>query len=165
MHRSVIGRVESLPLEAVDQHGPSAVVLAPAHSPSIVFHGDESALVVTSVTIRIARLGLKDAHVTVVLRPSQDAMIRNVAPQQAAPVSHPDRTLIPQRRVVPTAMPNALQRRVALLRGKTLVHDFPRGLGIGDRRVASPVAIPPELVRGRGDARCCCYRRRRGTNG
>src|SRR6266480_3588018 len=143
----VIGRVELLALEGVDQDGPGAVVLAAPHSPGVVFHRDQPALVVARMPVRISGLGLVHADVAVVLAPPERAVVRDVAPDQAAPVAHPDRALAPERAVVAHAVPDALQRRVALDSGEALVTDLPRGLRVGDRGLAGPVAVAAATVR------------------
>src|SRR2546422_8415637 len=41
MDGRIVGRVELLAIELVDQDGPGAVVLAAAHPPGVVFHRDQ----------------------------------------------------------------------------------------------------------------------------
>src|SRR2546426_309951 len=111
--------------------------------------------------VRIPGLGLVHADVAVVLVPTERPVVRDVAPDQAAPVTHPNRALAPERTVVAHAVPDALQRRVALDSGEALVTDVPRRLRVGDRRVAGPVTVAGELIRRRCEWRGCGRGRRR----
>src|SRR2546422_10850282 len=103
--------------------------------------------------VRIPGLGLVHADVAVVLVPTERPVVRDVAPDQAAPVTHPNRALAPERTVVAHAVPDALQRRVALDSGEALVTDVPRRLREGDRRVAGPGPAAGELIRRRSGLR------------
>src|SRR5437867_13130645 len=105
--------------------------------------------------VRIPGLGLVHADVAVVLVPTERPVVRDVAPDQAAPVTHPNRALAPERTVVAHAVPDALQPRVALDSGEALVTDAPRRLRLGDRRVAGPVVAAGELIRRRSEIACC----------
>src|SRR5438876_11282867 len=99
--------------------------------------------------VRIPGLGLVHADVAVVLVPTERPVVRDVAPDQAAPVTHPNRALAPERTVVAHAVPDALQRRVALDSGEALVTDVPRRLRVGNRSFARPIAVAGELIRRR----------------
>src|SRR6059036_4371412 len=113
--------------------------------------------------VRIPGLGLVHADVAVVLVPTERPVVRDVAPDQAAPVTHPNRAFAPERTVVAHAVPDALQRRVALDSGEALVPYLPRRLRVGDRALAGPVAVAGELIRRRGERRGGggrCHRRR-----
>src|SRR5579872_3563099 len=48
----VVGRVQALALEAVDQHGDRAVIFGPRHPPRSVFTGQQPPLAIASVAIR-----------------------------------------------------------------------------------------------------------------
>src|SRR5215475_2616001 len=166
--RGIVWRVELLARVAVHENGPGAVVFPAAHAARVMLHGDKPALVIARVAVRVPGLGLEHAHVAVVLDPAQRAMVRDVAPDEAAPVSHPHRAFAPKRAVVAHAVPDALQRRVALHAGEALVLYLPRRLGVGDRGLPGPVAVAGELVRRRGErrgGRRRRHRRRRGQKG
>src|SRR5438876_11487317 len=165
MDGRIVGRVELLAIELVNQDGPGAVVLAAAHPPGVVLHRDQPALVISRMPVRIPGLGLVHADVAVVLVPTERPVVRDVAPDQAAPVTHPNRALAPERTVVAHAVPDALQRRVALDSGEALVTDVPRRLRVGDRSFTGPVAVAGELIRRRCERRGCGGgRRRRGCD-
>src|SRR5213595_1073868 len=115
--------------------------------------------------VRIPGLGLVHADVAVVLVPTERPVVRDVAPDQAAPVTHPNRALAPERAVVAHAVPDALQRRVALDSGEALVTDLPRWLRVGDRGLAGPVAVAGELIRRRCEWRARGRGRRRRRHG
>src|SRR4029450_9763242 len=98
------------------------------------------------MTIGIARLGLENTHVAVILGPAQCAMIWDITPHETAPVAHPGRPFAPERRIVPYAVPDALQCCVALPRRKTLVFYLPGGLRVGDRHGGGPVPVPRKFI-------------------
>src|SRR5581483_2317789 len=112
MNGGVVRRVEFLAFPVVHQDGPGTVIFAAAHAAGVVLARDQPPLVVAGVAVGIAGLGLVHAHVAVVLRPAQRPVVGDVAPDQAAPVAHPDRPFAPQRAVAAHAVPDALQRRV-----------------------------------------------------
>src|SRR5262245_55954557 len=118
MDRSIVGRIELLAVVVVNQHRPGAVVFATAHPAGVVLHGDEAALIVTRMPVRVAGLSLEHADAAIILNPPERAMIRDVTPDQAAPITHPHGALTPERTVVPHAVPDALQRSVALHPGE-----------------------------------------------
>src|SRR5882672_251073 len=91
---------------------------------------------------------------SVVFAPAQHTMVRYVAPQQTTPISHPHRPFAPECRVVAGAVPDALQRRVALPSTEALVLHFECRFGVSNRFATRPVAIPPKLVRS-GKCRSC----------
>src|SRR6185503_4733762 len=107
---------------------------------------NEPPFIVTGMAIGITRVRLVYADVTIILDPAQSAVVRDVAPDQRTPVTHPHRSFTPQRSVVAHPVPDALQRRVALPSAKALVHDLPRRFRVGDRRLASPIAVAGKLV-------------------
>ena len=165
MDGRIVGRVELFALIVVHQHRPGAVVLAAADPAGVVLERDQPTLVVARMPVQIPGLGLVDADVAVVLVPTERPVVRDVAPDQAAPVTHPNRALAPERTVVAHAVPDALQRRVALDSGEALVTDVPRRLRVGDRRVAGPVTVAGELIRRRCEWRGCGRGRRRRRGG
>src|SRR5437879_11702962 len=105
--------------------------------------------------VRIPGLGLVHADVAVVLVPTERPVVRDVAPDQAAPVTHPNRALAPERTVVAHAVPDALQSRVALESGVALVTDVPRRLRGGDWSVAGPIEVAGGLLRTSCCLACC----------
>ena len=95
LHDHVVGRVEPLAVEAVDQHGDGAVVLGADDAPAAVLAGDEAALAVAGVAVgEVGGLAV-DADRARLLLPLQDAVVGDVAPQQIAPVAEIDRPLGP----------------------------------------------------------------------
>src|SRR5258708_16770586 len=84
---------------------------------------------------------------TVVLAPAQHAMVRDVAPKQAAPVTHPHRAFAPQSLVVPHAVPDALQRGAALPSAEALILHFEGGFGLTNCFLPGPTPAPPQLSR------------------
>src|SRR5207245_1390821 len=127
MDGRIVGRVELLAIELVDQDGPGAVVLAAADPAGVVLERDQPALVVARMPVRIPGLGLVHADGAVVLVPTERPVVRDVAPDQAAPVTHPNRSLAPERTVVAHAVPASLPRRVPLDSGAAAVTDGTAG--------------------------------------
>src|SRR5882672_6115366 len=157
--RHIVGRVELLAIETVAQNRPGTIVFAAAHPAGIVLTRDQPALVVAAVAVRIAGFGLIHADMAVILAPAQHAMVRDVAPQQAAPVTHPHRAFAPESLVVPHAVPDALQRGVALPSTEALVLHFEGRFGVSNWFFAGPIPVPAKLVRP-GKRRACA-----GDNG
>jgi hypothetical protein len=90
---NVVGRIERLALELVHQHRDGAVIFGARHAPGIVLAGDEAALAIASIAVRIVRRLAKYGGAAGLLVPPQDTVVRNVAPQHAASVTEPHRPL------------------------------------------------------------------------
>ena len=97
LHHDVVRRVERLALVFVGQHRDRAVDLGARHTPRVVLAGDEPALAVAGVAVRVVGRLAIDRRAAGLLIPAQDAVVRDVAPQQAAPVAHPHRAFAPAR--------------------------------------------------------------------
>src|SRR5438128_1899363 len=135
---------------------PSVSQRMPSANPAcVVLHRNQPTLVIARMPVRVSGLGLVRAHVAIILGPAQRAMVRDVTPDETAPVTHPNRAFAPERAIVAHAMPDALQRCVALLSLEALVRDLKRRLRVGDRSLAGPVAVAAELIRRRCQ-RCRC---------
>ena len=84
LHDHVVGRVEPLAVELVDQRRDRAVVLGARDAPPAVLAGDEPALAVARVAVGEVRGLAVDADRARLLLPLQDAVVGDVAPQQIA---------------------------------------------------------------------------------
>ena len=91
----VVRRVERLAVELVHQHGDRAVVFGARHAPAVVLAGDESALAVARIAVGVVRRGAVHAGASRPLVPTHDAVVGNIAPEQAARVAEIDRPLAP----------------------------------------------------------------------
>ena len=91
----VVGRVERLAVELVDQHRDAAVVFGAGDPPPAVLAGDQAALAIAGIAVGVVGGLAIDAGPSGLLVPAHDAVVGNVAPQQAARVAHPHRPLAP----------------------------------------------------------------------
>src|SRR5262249_14852136 len=147
----VVGRIERLAVELVDQHGDAAVVLGARHAPGVVLAGDEPALPVAGIAVGIVRRPAINARASRRLVPAHDAIVGNVAPEHAARISEIDRSLAPAR--AGGGPPHARQRQTIF--GKARIEN-------PDRRVGIALARLPTAERGAGE---CCRRGRAGGGG
>src|SRR5262249_33874434 len=145
MHDDVVWGVESLALEAVDQHGDAAVVLGAGHASSAVLTGDQPALVIASVAVAVVGWAAEDADSPGLLAPTQHAVVRDVAPQQVAAIAEPDRPFGPAE-----AGGEPLDRGVAdgILR-KARVDHLNRRVGVADDPSIARPGIAGMLVHDR----------------
>ena len=88
------GELSGLPLY-FDRHGDGAVVFGARDAPGVVFAGEEPALAIASVAVGVVRRLAENADRARLLVPAHDAVVGDVAPQQAAPVAEPDRAFAP----------------------------------------------------------------------
>ena len=98
MHHHVIGRVQPLALELIDQNGERAVHLGPRHAARTMFARNEATLPVAGVAVGKVRLAAKHRNTIAHQRVgaiAQDALVWNVAPQQASQIVEPNRSLGP----------------------------------------------------------------------
>src|SRR5262252_1707645 len=91
----VVRGIERLPVELVYQHRDGAVIFGTRHAPGVVLAGDEAALAVARVAVGVVRRLAVHGGAARLLIPPQDAIVRNVAPQQAARVAEPHRPFAP----------------------------------------------------------------------
>ena len=91
----VVRRVEGLAVEPVGDHGDRAVVLGAGHPARVVLAGDEAALAVSRVPVRVAGGLAEDADRARLLLPLHHPVVRDVAPQEVAPVPEPRGPLAP----------------------------------------------------------------------
>src|SRR6185503_9351392 len=95
LHHHVVGRVEPLAVEAVDQHRNGPVVLGARDAASAVRAADQAPLTVARVAVgEVGGLAV-DADGTCLLLPLEDAIVGDIAPQQVTPVAEVDGTLRP----------------------------------------------------------------------
>ena len=95
LHHHVVGRVERLAVELVDQHGDGAVELGAGHAPRIVLAGDQPALAIARVAVGVVGGLAEDADAAGLLLPAHDAVVGDVAPHQVAAGAEPGRSLAP----------------------------------------------------------------------
>jgi len=94
--------------------------------------GEKSSLAVAIVAIAVIGRTAKHADFSGVLEPTQDAIVRNVAEQQVAPVAKPHGPLRPARAGI-----KALDGGVTdLVFGEARIDDLDGGVGIGNRSFA-----------------------------
>ena len=152
LHHHVVRRVQPLPLVALGEHGDAAVMLGAHHRAGAVQARDQPAFLVPGVAVgEVARLAVdRDA---LALDPAQDAVVGDVAEQQAVGIAEPHRPLGPA-----AALGEPLQRRV--------VQDVACEALVDDLEVAHRLSAP-RCGRRRRDSRCwgrrdpACRRRRR----
>src|SRR5215831_17219560 len=84
-------------------------MLIPDHAPREVLAGELPVLEVERVPIAVIGRTPEDRHAAVVFEPAQLAIVRDVAPDQIAPLPTPGRSLGPER-----PSPESLDRCVSL---------------------------------------------------
>jgi hypothetical protein len=94
-HDHVVGRVQALALPRVRQHADAAVILRAGDASAAVLAGDQPAGGVPGVPVREVRRVAPDAGLAGLLVPPHQPVVRDVAPDQAARVPEPHRTLGP----------------------------------------------------------------------
>src|SRR5262249_31630055 len=72
-----------------------AVIFGTGHAPGVVLAADEAALAVAGVAVGIVRRLAEHGGAAGLLIPPQDAVVGDVAPQEAARVAEPNRALAP----------------------------------------------------------------------
>ena len=144
-HHHVVRRVQLLALEAVDEDGDRAVGLGAGHPARVVLAGDEPALAVARVAVRVVRGRAEDADVPVLLEPAHHAVVRDVAPQQVAAVAEVDRALGPAEAgrdaldsgvadLEPEPLVERLDARVRVAGAGQVPQGQPQRQLVGDRR-------------------------------
>ena len=109
MSDDVVGRVESLAVVGVGDHGHRAVELVADDASGEMLAGELPPLEVERIAIAVVRGHAEHAHVTVVFQPSHLPVVGNVAPDEITALRVPGRPLRPQR-----PGPQSLDRRVGL---------------------------------------------------
>ena len=95
LHYHVVRRVERFAVELVDQHGDVAVVFGASDAATIMLAGDQPTLAVARIAICVVRWLAEHAYPPSLLVPAHDAIVGNIAPQQATGVAEIDRALAP----------------------------------------------------------------------
>src|SRR6185436_10681469 len=116
---------------ALRQHRDAAVVFSTGDPAPFVLAGDEAPLPVPGVPVRVARGLAEDADRARLLFPLEDAVVRDVAPQQVAPVAEPHRPFTPAE---PGAQPLDLRGVDAVAR-EALVEDADGGVRVARARL------------------------------
>src|SRR5262249_55351385 len=88
----VVGRVERLAVERVDQH---RVVFGARDAPAVVLAADEATLPVARVAVGEIRRPAVNAGASGPLIPAHDSIIGNIAPKQTSRVTEINRALAP----------------------------------------------------------------------
>ena len=78
----------------IGQHGDRPVDLGPSHAPAPVFAGNEASLPVAGMAIGKIRRLAKDRY-GAIRHPAQNALVGNIAEQQAIEIGKPHRPLGP----------------------------------------------------------------------
>src|SRR6185503_8853466 len=128
LHDDVVGRVQRLALEAVEDDGDAAVVLGPGDAAGVVLAGDQTPLAIARVAVGVVRGLAEDAHRAGLLVPAHDPVVRDVAPEEGAEVAEPDRPLAPAEaggEPLDTAVADPVAREAG-------VEDADGGVGITD---------------------------------
>jgi hypothetical protein len=109
MWHDVVRRIESLALVRVGDDRDRAIVLVPNDAPGQVLARELAALEVERVAVAVVRRHAEHLHASVVLEPPQLPIVRDVAPDEIAPLPAPRRAFRPER-----TRPQPLDRCVAL---------------------------------------------------
>src|SRR5207302_5081660 len=87
----VVGRRQLLALEAVRQHRDRPVIFGAGQPLRIHLAGDQPALAVPRVAVGVIGRLAEHADRAGLLLPFYDAVVRDVAPQEVAPIAEPHR--------------------------------------------------------------------------
>jgi hypothetical protein len=92
----------------IHQDCDGAVILGPCHPAGVVLAGNESTLFIASMAVAVMGWAAEDTDLTGFFKPAHDAVIGDIAKQEVAAVSKPDRAFSPAE-----TGGQALDRRVA----------------------------------------------------
>src|SRR6185312_8838760 len=93
MRHDIVGRIETLAIEAIGQNRHRAVELI-AHDPAReVLAGELPPLEIEGVAVAVVGRRAHDRHAAVILEPAQLPVVGNVTPHEVAPLPIPGRTL------------------------------------------------------------------------
>jgi hypothetical protein len=132
----VVGRVETLAFEPVDQNRQATVVLRACHSPSVVLAGNQSALPVPSIAVAIGRGLAKHGNLVRCFAVTQHAVIGNIAENQATEVAEPDGAFKP----TPTRVETFHRRIPDAILGEARIQNFDSRIGISNYSAIPPVS-------------------------
>ena len=128
MDDDIVGRIQTLALEPVQQHSDGSVVLGAGDTAAEMLAGDQATLAVSRVAIAVIRGLTEYAGLARGFVPLHDAVVGDVAEEQETAVAEVDRTLGPAR-----TRPKSLDYRVGDLEGcEAIVQDFDGGVGVAD---------------------------------
>src|ERR1051326_3723109 len=89
----IVGGGQALSLEAFGEDGNRTVIFGAGQALRVHLPGDKTALAVAGVAVGVMGGPTEDADGAGFLLPFHDAVVRDVAPQQIAPVAEPYRPL------------------------------------------------------------------------
>ena len=145
----VVRRVQGLAVEPVGDDGDRPVVLGAGHPPRVVLAGDEPALAVARVAVGVVGGLAEDADRARLLLPLHHPVVRDVAPQEVAPVPEPHRPLAPTEAGAEPLDLGEGER----VPGEARVEDPDRGVGIALAGLPVPEGARRGGDRGRGASR------------
>src|SRR6266566_4575475 len=151
----IVGRVERLVLEAVADHRDRAVMLGPGDLPCEVLASNQPPLAVARIAVGVVGGLAEDADLAGFLVPFEDAVVRDVAPQETPHIADPDRALAPAAAGVKPLDPG-IHRRPQRLETRIEGDDCRIGIGLGGL---------PSGRHCRSPSRAVPYRRARAPEG
>ncbi len=140
----IVGRVQPLALETVDEDAQGAVVFGACDPARPMLAGDQPALTVARIAVGEVRRPSEHRHRAGLLFPPHDAVVGNVAPQKEAAIPEPDGPFAETH-----AGGEPLHRCIGdAVFQEARIEDFDRRVGVG-------LALPPHgtvLTRRHGSA-------------
>src|SRR5260370_42513333 len=122
--------MERLAVVSMEDSLDAAVVFRAGDPPAAVLAGDEPALPIPRIAVGVVGRSAEHADLPGLLLPFQDAVVRNIAPQQIATVAEPDRSFAPAHPAGET-----LDRRAEdPVLGKARIEHFDDRVGIAPAR-------------------------------
>ena len=97
MNHSIVRGIEAFSVKVVYENGNRSVIFGSCDTPGPVFTTDEPALPVACVSIGVVRGVAIDTHDAGGFLPFQDPVVWNIAPEEVASITEPDRSLCPAR--------------------------------------------------------------------
>src|SRR5215813_6601612 len=135
MNNHVVWGIERFALIAIRQHGDAAIILGASHSARAMLARDEAPLPVAGVAVGVIGRLTEYTDGARLFSPAQHPVVRNITPQQIAPIPKPAGAFGPQRPRV-----ESLHRSMAEGIGLEAWVENPDGrIWVSDRTGSAPI--------------------------
>src|SRR5262249_23288683 len=135
MNDHVVWGIERFALITIRQHGDAAIILGASHPARAMLARDEAPLPVAGVAVGVIGRLTEYTDCARLFSPAQHPVVRNITPQQIAPIPKPAGAFGPQRPRV-----DSLHRSMAKGIGlKTWIEDPDGRIWVSDRAGSAPI--------------------------